>query len=259
MIASNPQRFCARDERRPHPYCPVAKTPELPCPWPEGPPGSPGNAVGHQQCAIIRFVSDTATSHDALTRRAERLEYATIGWNIGEAVLTIALGSVAASLALIGFGTVSVVEVFASGVVVWHLRPSHPAEDAARERRALRLTAYAFAVLGTVLAVAAVNDLVSGRRADESFWGIVYLAITAVVMFALAVAKRRTAAQLDSAPLRAEATLTFLDGVLSTSTLVGLALNAYVGWWWADPAAALIVAFAAFGEARENYEASAKR
>jgi divalent metal cation (Fe/Co/Zn/Cd) transporter len=195
--------------------------------------------------------------HSALSRRARRLEYATIGWNIGEAVLTIALGSIAASLALIGFGTVSVVEVFASGVVVWHLRPSHPSADGERTRRALRLTAAAFLALGAVLAIASVNDLVSGRRADESQWGIAYLAVTAVVMFGLAMAKRRTATALNSAPLDAEATLTFLDGVLSTSTLIGLALNAYLGWWWADPLAALLVALAAFSEARENYRAAA--
>jgi divalent metal cation (Fe/Co/Zn/Cd) transporter len=101
--------------------------------------------------------------------------------------------------------------------------------------------------------VAAVSDLTSGRQAGESPWGIAYLAVTAFVMFGLAWLKRRTAFGLDSAPLRSEATLTFLDGVLSTATLIGLALNAYVGWWWADPAAAILVALAAFNEARENW------
>jgi divalent metal cation (Fe/Co/Zn/Cd) transporter len=192
-----------------------------------------------------------------LQRRGLRLEYATIAWNLGEAVLTIALGAAAASLALIGFGTVSVVEVFASGVVVWHLLPGHEVDDAGRTRLALRLTAIAFGVLALVLAVSAVRDLVSGRVAGESPWGIAYLAVTALVMFGLAYAKRRTANALDSAPLRSEATMTFLDGILSTATLVGLALNAYAGWWWADPTAALIVALAAANEARENWEESA--
>ncbi len=194
----------------------------------------------------------TSTERESLQRRALRLEYATIAWNIGEAVLTIALGVVASSLALIGFGTVSIVEVFASSVVVWHIRigeRDHPE----RTRLALRLIAAAFLVLAVVLAVAAVNDLVTGRRADESPAGIVYLAMAATVMFSLAFAKRRTANRLDSAPLHSEAAVTFLDGVLSTTTLVGLALNAWLGWWWADPAAALLVALAAVGEARETW------
>ena len=186
------------------------------------------------------------------------LEYGTIAWNVGEAVLTIGLGAVAGSLALIGFGTVSIVEVFASVVVVWHLRSSGGGARTARTVRALRLIAAAFLILGTVLALAALNDLVSGRRADDSVAGIVYLALAAAVMFSLAMAKRRTAAQLGSAPLRSEATVTFLDGVLSTTTLVGLALNASLGWWWADPAAALLVAVAALNEVRETWAEAAE-
>ncbi|MCJ7780779.1 MAG: cation transporter [Acidimicrobiia bacterium] len=198
-------------------------------------------------------MSHSTLDRPGLQRRGLRLEYATIGWNVGEAVLTISLGLAAASLALVGFGMVSIVEVFASGVVVWHLLPSHDADDSGRTRLALRLTAGAFAVLSIVLAVGAVRDLVSGRIAGESPWGIAYLAVTALVMFGLAAMKRRTADALDSAPLRSEATMTFLDGILSTATLSGLALNAYVGWWWADPTAALLVALAAANEARENW------
>jgi len=198
-------------------------------------------------------MTDRPTIRSGLQRRALRLEYATIVWNIGEAVLTISLGAVAASLALIGFGTVSIVEVFASGVVVWHLLPGHEVDSPSRTRLALRLTAAAFLILGIALAVGAIHDLTSGRRAGESPWGIAYLAVTALVMFGLAYVKRRTAEGLGSAPLRSEATMTFLDGILSTATLIGLALNAYAGWWWADPAAALLVAIAALNEARENW------
>jgi divalent metal cation (Fe/Co/Zn/Cd) transporter len=196
------------------------------------------------------------TSHGTdtagLRRRALLLEYATIAWNVGEAVLAIALGSVAGSLALIGFGTVSVVEVFASSVVVWHLRArdGHPHAAA----RALRLIAGAYVLLSVALIVAGVNDLLSGRRADESPWGIAYLAVAAIAMFTLAVMKRRTATELGSEPLRSEAKITFLDGVLSVTTLVGLALNAWVGWWWADPIAGIIVALAALNEAKETWE-----
>ena len=191
-----------------------------------------------------------------LQRTALRLEYATIAWNLGEAVLTIGLGIVARSLALIGFGTDSVIEVFASSVVVWHVRPGHEEDHPARTRMALRLVAAAFAGLGLVLAAASIRDLISGREAGASPGGIAYLAVTACVMFGLAVWKRRVATDLDSAPLRSEASMTFLDGVLSVLTLTGLALNAVWGWSWADPAAALLVAAAALRESRENLRES---
>ncbi len=200
----------------------------------------------------------TLADSQALELRAKRLEYATIAWNVGEAVLTIALGSIAGSLALIGFGTVSIVEVFASGVVVWHLFPGKRTDHAARTQRALRLISGAFVLLGVALAVAAVNDLASGRRAGESPWGIAYLAITAIVMFTLAATKRTTARALQSEPLHSEATITFLDGILSTTTLLGLALNAYLGLWWADPLAGLLVALAAVNEARETWQEAAQ-
>lgn len=212
--------------------------------------------AGTRWATMIRLMSEpTATPRHTKTleARAKRLEYATIAWNVGEAVLTIALGTVAGSLALIGFGTVSVVEVFASGVVVWHLFPGDNSDHTDRTRRALRLISAAFVLLATALAVAAINDLASGRRAGESPWGIAYLTLTAAVMFGLAVAKRRTAMELGSEPLHSEATITFLDGVLSTTTLLGLALNAYAGLWWADPLAGLLVALAAMRESLETW------
>ena len=183
-----------------------------------------------------------------------RLQYVTIAWNIGEAVLTIGLGIAAASLALIGFGADSVIEVFASLVVVWHLAPRHSVDHPQRTSRALRLVAVAFLVLALVLTVGALRDLVTGRRPGGSLWGIAYLAVTVVVMFTLAALKRRAAHQLDSVPLHSEATMTFLDGIFATAILGGLALNAGIGWWWADPAAALFVAAAAANEARENWK-----
>jgi divalent metal cation (Fe/Co/Zn/Cd) transporter len=189
-----------------------------------------------------------SSTRAGLQRRALQLEYATIAWNVGEAVFTIGLGLTAGSLALIGFGTDSIIEVFAST----HIRPAHASDRAPRTRRALRLVAAAFVVLAVVLAVASGRELVLGTRAGESLVGIVYLAVTAAVMFGLAAMKGRTAAALDSAPLRSEAAMTFLDGVLSTLTLTGLGLNAALGWAWADPAAALFVAVAAANEARQN-------
>lgn len=198
------------------------------------------------------------TDRAQLQRTALRLEYGTIAWNVGEAALTLALGAAASSLALIGFGAVSVVEVFASLVVVWHLRPGHEVDHPRRTRLALRLVGLAFLVLAIGLVIVAISDLATGRRPDESPWGIAYLMLAAAVMFGLARAKRRTARKLGSAPLQSEATMTLLDGLLATATLTGLALNAIVGWWWADPAAALVVAVAAINEARENWESASE-
>ena len=203
-----------------------------------------------------RLSETSAESTRALERKALVLEYATIAWNVGEAILTLALGSIAGSLALISFGTVSIVEVFASSVVVWHVRSPDDADHATRTGLALKLISGAFGLLAVALLVAGIADLARGRRAGESPWGIAYLAVTAVVMFSLAVLKRSTAEHLDSEPLRSEATVTFLDGILSATTLAGLALNAYAGWWWADPVAGLLVAVAAGNEARETWHES---
>ncbi len=198
------------------------------------------------------------TKTEQLHRRGLWLEYGTIAWNVGEAFLTITLGVAAMSLALIGFGSVSIIEVFASAVVVWHMLPGHKYDNPARTRRALQLTSGAFGALAIALILFAARDLITGREASASTWGIAYLFITAIVMFGLAAAKRTTAQQLNSAPLRSEANMTFLDGILSTATLIGLALNAFVGLWWADPLAALLVGLAAANEARATWQESAE-
>ena len=173
---------------------------------------------------------------------------------MSEAVLTIGLGIAAGSLALIGFGSDSIIEIFASLVVVWHLIPGHEYDHPERTALALRLVAVAFAVLAVALVSLSIRDLLTQRQPDESPWGVAYLAVTALVMFALARSKHRLADRLDSAPLRSEASMTFLDGMLSAGTMLGLALNALLGWWWADPLAALMVGLVAANEARENWE-----
>ena len=184
------------------------------------------------------------------------LEYGTIGWNIGEAALTIGLGIAAGSLALIGFGADSIIEVFASSVIVWHLRPGHEEDSPERTALALRLVGIAFALLATALATFAIRDLVTGRRPDESLWGAIYLVSAAVVMLGLGWFKHRIARRIESAPLASEATLTVLDGFLAAGTAAGLGLNIMFGWWWADPLTALVVAVICLSEARENFEES---
>lgn len=185
-------------------------------------------------------------------RRGLILEYATIAWNVAEIFVTIGLGVAAGSLALIAFGLDSMVEVFASLVVVWHLRHADRASDRITGR-ALRLVSVAFFVLAAVLIVGVVWSIVQGHRPDEAPFGVLYLAVTALVMFGLAAAKRRVGVQLGAEPLRAEARMTFLDGLLATGIMLGLVANAAFGWWWADHAATLVVAGAVFGEGVENW------
>lgn len=190
---------------------------------------------------------------EALEARGLRLEYATIVWNVVEMVIAIGLGVAARSVALVAFGLDTMVELFASGVVVWHLR--HPGRDSDRiTARALRLVAGAFFVLAVVVTVGAVSALATSTAPDESPFGIAYLGLTAVVMLSLGAAKRATGRRLGSEPLAAEARMSIIDAALALGVLVGLAANALFGWWWADPIAALLVAVAAIREGIENIE-----
>ena len=145
------------------------------------------------------------------------------------------------------------VELFASGVVVWHLH--HPGRDSDRvTAQALRLVAWAFFILAVVLTIGAVSALATSSAPDESPLGIAYLAVTAVVMLSLGAAKRSTGRRLGSEPLAAEARMSIIDAALAVGVLIGLALNTLLGWWWADPIAALLVAAAALREGFENLE-----
>ena len=192
-------------------------------------------------------------TREALEARGLRLEYATIAWNGVEMVIAIGLGIAARSLALVAFGLDTLGELFASGVVVWHLR--HPGRDGVRTTaRALRLVAWAFFVLAIVVTVGAIWALVTAATPDESPIGIGYLALTAVVMLSLGAAKRATGRRLGSEPLEAEARMSIIDAALALGVLIGLAANALFGWWWADPVAALLVAAAAAREGFENLE-----
>lgn len=193
-------------------------------------------------------VLPTIAERRSLRRRALRLEYLTISWNLIEAFVAVGLGLAASSIALIGFGFDSMIEVFAASVVIWEFRGVE--ED--RERSALRLIAVSFFVLAAYVTFESVRDLVGHTEPSESVPGIVLAALSLVVMPVLAVVKRRTGEAMGSATLIADAAETMLCSLLSLILLIGLVLNATVGWWWADPLAALGIAFLA---AREGLEA----
>jgi len=180
-----------------------------------------------------------------LSRRGLRLEYATLGWNvIGLGVLAAAAVS-AGSPALAGFGLDSLIEIFASLVVVWQLKGVH----ADRETRAMRLIGTAFAILAAYLVIQLVIVFATGVRPATSGLGIVWTALTFVVMLALAAGKIRTGNAMGNPVLRAEGKVTLIDAYLAGAVLVGLILNAVFGWWWADPLAGLVIVYYATREA----------
>jgi divalent metal cation (Fe/Co/Zn/Cd) transporter len=186
-------------------------------------------------------------------RQAVRLETFTVGWNTLEAVVAIVAGTVASSVALVGFGLDSVVEVSAALVVLWQFRGL--SED--REQAALRAIALCFWALAAYVTTTSVIDLAARDEPGAAPVGIALTALSVVVMPLLARAKRRTAADIGSRTLQADSRQTDLCTYLSASTLVGLALNALVGWWWADPLAALVIAYVAIGEGREAWAGKA--
>lgn len=193
------------------------------------------------------------TAQEQLERRGRRLEYATTAWNCLEAIVAVATGLAANSLALVAFGLDSCVEVFASLVVLWHLGDAKQEAHSARTRRAMRLIAGAFALLGVYLLAQALRGFVTRITPESSVVGTVFIAATVVVMFVLAWWKRRTGQAIDNRPLIANASMTFIDGCLASGVLVALLADRLFGWWWADPLAATIVGLVALNEARDNW------
>jgi divalent metal cation (Fe/Co/Zn/Cd) transporter len=169
----------------------------------------------------------------------------TLSWNVVGVVLLAFLAYQAASVALLAFGLDSLIEIGASTVVIWELTGT----DERRQEAALRLIGVAFALLAAYLLVQSVVALASGHRATPLLGGVGWTAATAVVMFALAWGKRVVGGRLGNPVLVTEGRVTLIDAVLATAILVGLLLNALLGWWWADPLAALVVVGYAVREA----------
>jgi divalent metal cation (Fe/Co/Zn/Cd) transporter len=183
----------------------------------------------------------------SLTRRGFALEYATLSWNVaGVAVLAIAAIS-ARSVALAGFGLDSLIEIGASTVVIWELSGT----GHRRQQLGLRLIAWAFAALAAYLSVQSTVVLAAGLRPHHSLLGIAWTAVTAAVMFSLACGKARTGTALGNEVLRAEGRVTLVDAILAAAVLLGLVLNAALGWWWADPAAGYVLVCYAAREVRD--------
>jgi Co/Zn/Cd efflux system component len=186
-----------------------------------------------------------------LHRRIRIFVAATISYNVVEAIVAIAAGTVASSAALIGFGLDSIIEVASAAAVAWQFAGRDPQ---ARERTALRIIAWSFFALAAYVSIDAVLSLVDGSHARHSTVGLVLAALSLVVMPLLSYGQRRTGRELNSRSAVADSKQTLLCTYLSAVLLVGLALNLLLGWSFADPIAALIIAVVAVREGREAWK-----
>jgi divalent metal cation (Fe/Co/Zn/Cd) transporter len=176
----------------------------------------------------------------ALIQRSRRLNYATLGYNSLEGVLAIGAGLLADSIALVGFGTDSLIELTAGVAALWRLGADlNPGRRERVERQTLRLIGFCFLALAAYVSFEAIHALVAGTAPERTALGIGIAAASLLVMPFLARAKRIVAFQLGSGALAAEAKQTLMCTYLSAILLMGLGLNALWGWWWADPVAGL--------------------
>jgi divalent metal cation (Fe/Co/Zn/Cd) transporter len=186
-----------------------------------------------------RCSSECRANRACEARKGRRLEYFTLGWNLIEAGVAVAAGITASSIALIGFGVDSLIECLSGGILLWRLQ-LHEADEQ-RERMAVKLVGISFILLAAYVAFDATKTLVVREEPHVSMIGIVLSCASLIVMPLLARAKRRVAARLESRSLEADSRQTDLCAYLSAILLGGLALNALLGWWWADPIAGLIM------------------
>ena len=179
-------------------------------------------------------------ARERLVRRGLWLNYATIAYNCAEAAAALVVGWMAGSVALLSFGIDSVIEVTASGAAQWRLRRDI---DRARRDRVERITrriiGWSFLALAAYVVIDSAWTLLTRQHPERSTIGVVVLVLSVIVMPVLARAKRRVAMEMDSRALEADAMQTSLCAYLSAIALGGVALNAWLGWWWADPVAAL--------------------
>jgi divalent metal cation (Fe/Co/Zn/Cd) transporter len=193
-----------------------------------------------------------APARGSAVRRARLLAWIGLGWHVVEAAVALVAGVVAGSVALVGFGADSLIEAFAGIVVIWLMTDARSASPTA-ERRAQQLIAVSFGVLAAYIGIEAIRDLVAGHRPEGSWVGIGLAAVTLATMPPLARAKRRVAERLGSSATASESRQTMLCAYLSAALLVGLLANAALGWWWADPLAALVIGGVAVREARDSW------
>jgi divalent metal cation (Fe/Co/Zn/Cd) transporter len=196
----------------------------------------------------------SAARRDALARRIQLLVAVTITYNVIEAIVAITAGTLASSTALIGFGLDSVIEVSSAVAVAWQFSAREHAVREAREKTTLRIIAVSFFALAAYVTVDAVRALSGAGEAESSIPGIAIAALSLAVMPFLSAAQRKAGRELGSASAVADSKQTLLCTYLSAVLLVGLVLNATLGWSWADPIAALALAAVAIKEGRDAWQ-----
>lgn len=197
---------------------------------------------------ISLTLSPGPARRDVLARRIRLLIAVTIAYNVVEAAVALTAGTVASSTALVGFGLDSVIEVSSATAVAWQFSARDHEVREARERRTLRIIAVSFFVLAAYVTADAARALAGTGEADRSITGIVLAALSLAVMPFLSAAQRRAGRELGSASAVADSKQTLLCTYLSAVLLAGLILNASLGWTWADPIAALVIAAIAVKE-----------
>ena len=174
-------------------------------------------------------------------RRGRLLEYLTIIWNVLEGIISVGAGLVAGSIALVGFGFDSFIESLSGGALLWRLHLDAPERRERAEKIALRVIGVSFLLLAAYVTVDAAKSLINREPPEATYLGIGIATLSLIVMPILARAKRRVAKELHSHAMEADARQTDICTYLSAILLGGLLLNAAVGWWWADPVAALVM------------------
>ncbi len=181
---------------------------------------------------------------EKLHKKALRLEYITIAWNILEGLVAMVLGFISGSVSLFAYGLESSVEVFSSSVTVWELKGT----GKGRETKALRMIGVAYLIVSVYIFIDASRSLLHNNHAEASPIGIIFLALTVLVMITLGILKNNVGHKIGNNVVIADAKFTLIDGALSGAVLLGLVLNLLFGWWWIDPALALFLSGAAFQE-----------
>jgi divalent metal cation (Fe/Co/Zn/Cd) transporter len=195
---------------------------------------------------------DEGAERQALVLKARRLTRLGLGWHVLEAGVAVGAGVVAGSVALVGFGADSVIEAAAGLVVLWLVTSDRLSSHLA-ERRAQQLIAASFLLLAAYVATESARDLIGGHRPAASWLGVGLAAVTLTAMPPLAAAKKQVGTALNSSATASESRQTMLCAYLSAALLVGLLANAIAGWWWADPAVALLIGAVALREARDAW------
>jgi divalent metal cation (Fe/Co/Zn/Cd) transporter len=211
-------------------------------------------AVAHPELRVIEARPPLdSTERARLIRRAKLLAWGGNAWHLVEFAIAVGAGIVAGSIALVGFGIDSLIESLAGFIIIWRFTSRRSLSETT-ERRAQKLVAASYAILVIYIVVEATRALVAGDQPEASWVGIGLAAVTASTMPLLARAKRRVGRQLGSAATVSEAGQNQICAYLSVALLVGLLSNALLGWWWADPAAALVIAALAAREGIESWK-----